>query len=86
MKEFIMANPEPLTNDIFDEDCDLVDIKSIKINQSKPVQEKIIDFVRQIKNPYFFKVGDVAVKVNFNNDGASFEEKFQNYLKECVKN
>lgn len=81
-----MANPEPLTNDIFDEDCDLVDIKSIKINQSKPVQEKIIDFVRQIKNPYFFKVGDVAVKVNFNNDGASFEEKFQNYLKECVKN
>lgn len=81
-----MANPEPLTNDVFDEDCDLVDIKSIKINQSKPVQEKIIDFVRQIKNPYFFKVGDVAVKVNFNNDGASFEEKFQNYLKECVKN
>lgn len=81
-----MANPEPLTNDVFDEDCDLVDIKSIKINQSKPVPEKIIDFVRQIKNPYFFKVGDVAVKVNFNNDGASFEEKFQNYLKECVKN
>ena len=81
-----MANPEPLTNDVFDEDCDLVDIKSIKINPSKPVPEKIIDFVRQIKNPYFFKVGDVAVKVNFNNDGASFEEKFQNYLKECVKN
>lgn len=65
---------------------DLVDIRNIKINVNKPIQEKIIDFVRQVKNPYLFKVGDVVVKVNFNNNGSTFQEKFENYLKECIKN
>lgn len=65
---------------------DLVDIRNIKINVNQPIQEKIVDFVRQVKNPYLFKVGDVVVKVNFNNNGSTFQEKFENYLKECIKN
>ncbi len=64
---------------------DLVDIRDVKIDINKPVQEKILDFIMQIKNPYFFKVGDVAVKVNFDNNGASFQEKFQNFLKTASK-
>lgn len=65
---------------------DLVDIRNIKINVNQPIQEKIVDFVKQVKNPYLFKVGDVVVKVNFNNNGSTFQEKFENYLKECIKN
>ncbi len=65
---------------------ELVDIRNVKIDINKPVQEKILDFIMQIKNPYFFKVGDVAVKVNFDNNSASFQEKFQNFLKEVSKN
>ena len=59
---------------------DLVDIRNIKINVNQPIQEKIVDFVKQVKNPYLFKVGDVVVKVNFNNNGSTFQEKFENYL------
>ena len=65
---------------------DLVDIRNIKINVNQPIQEKIVDFVKKVKNPYLFKVGDVVVKVNFNNNGSTFQEKFENYLKECIKN
>lgn len=65
---------------------DLVDIRNIKINVNQPIQEKIVDFVKQVKNPYLFKVGDVVVRVNFNNNGSTFQEKFENYLKECIKN
>lgn len=64
---------------------ELVDIRNVEIDINKPVEEKIMDFIMQIKNPYFFKVGDVAVKVNFDNNGASFQEKFQNFLKSASK-
>lgn len=64
---------------------DLIDIRNVNIDSSKCVEERIIDFIRQIKNPYVFKVDDVAVKVNFNENGPTFQEKFQNFLKECIK-
>ena len=81
-----LAMNENIIDDFEFDINDLVDIRNIKINVNKPIQEKIIDFVRQVKNPYLFKVGDVVVKVNFNNNGSTFQEKFENYLKECIKN
>jgi len=65
---------------------DLVDIRSVKIDSTKCVEERIFDFIQQIKNPYVFKVGDIAVKVNYNENGPTFQEKFQNFLKDCIKN
>lgn len=65
---------------------DLVDIRTVKINPDKPIHEKVIDFIQQIQNPYIFKVGEIAVKVNFDENGPSFQEKFQNFLKDCIKN
>ena len=63
---------------------ELIDIRNIEIDESKCVEEKICDFIEQIKNPYIFKVDDIIVKVNFNNDGPTFQEKFQNYLKNYI--
>ena len=35
----------------------LVDIRDVKIDRSKPVEERMKSYVEQIKNPYLFKVG-----------------------------
>ena len=90
MKEMIMTlqELEEKRNVEFENiDLDtLIELKTIKINPSKPVEEKINEFINQIKNPYIFKVGEVAVKVNFAENGPSFQEKFKNFLKDCVKN
>ena len=58
----------------------LVDIRDVVINTDLPKEERIKDYIRQIKNPYCFKVGDVVVKVAFSKNGNSFEEQFEKML------
>ena len=43
----------------------LADLRDIKIDAAKPLQDRMNDFLGQVKNPYLFKVGDVGVKVSF---------------------
>ena len=38
------------------------------------------EFVRQVKNPYCFKVGKVAVSVGYSGDGVTFEQRMEHYL------
>ena len=48
--------------------CDkatLVDISELKINTQKSSAERALDFAGQVKNPYLFKVGDIAVRVEY---------------------
>ena len=48
--------------------CDpaaLVDLRDIKIDAGKPITERVQSFMEQVGNPYLFKVGDIAVKVNY---------------------
>lgn len=65
---------------------DLVDIRDIVVDKKQPIENRILSFVEQVKNPYFFKVGNIAVKVNFNNNNASLQERLENYFKDCLKN
>ena len=44
---------------------DLVDIRDIKINEEKSKEERIRDFIKQVGNPYCYRVGKVVVKLNF---------------------
>lgn len=59
----------------------LVDLNSVRIDESKPVQERVLSFLQQIKNPYCFRIGDVAVKVNYKSDGPSFQQNFEDLLR-----
>lgn len=59
---------------------DLVDLNSIDIDDSIPVSDRIENFVRQIKNPYCFKVGDIAVKVVYKENGPTFQQNFEEML------
>lgn len=58
----------------------LVDIQSIKMNPEQSRDEQIRDFIRQVKNPYCFRVGKVAVKLTFPEHGPTLEERLQNLM------
>lgn len=57
---------------------ELVDIRDVVIDKTLPPEERIRSYVKQIKNPYCFKVGDVKVRVSYSNKEQS--------LNDCVAN
>ncbi len=59
---------------------DLIDLNSVIIDTERSVHERIEDFIQQIKNPYCFKVGDIAVKVVYKENGPTFQESFEEML------
>lgn len=59
---------------------DLIDINDVTINRALPTEERILDFVRQIKNPYLYKCGKVVVKVSFADTEDTLEDKLKGYL------
>ena len=64
---------------------DLVDIRTVHIDTSRPVHERILSFMVQIKNPYLFKVGDTPVKVEFNENGPSLQEALEAFFIRNIK-
>lgn len=58
----------------------LVDIRDVKINTDLPAEERIKDFIRQIKNPYCFKYDKMVVKLNFEETDITFEDRIKDYL------
>ena len=59
----------------------LIDLDSVQIDSSRPVQERVHSFLQQIQHPYCFRIGDIAVKVNYKKDGPSFQQNFEDILR-----
>lgn len=62
--------------------CDkntLTDLRGIETDKAKSVPERFDSFMCQVKNPYLFKVGDVAVKIAFSG-GRDFSSSLCNAL------
>ena len=59
----------------------LVDISDVVVDESLPKDERIRDYIRQIKNPYCFKVGDVVVKCSYSNDGVTLKDRFRQLVR-----
>ena len=57
----------------------LVDLRSVSNDKSRPVPERMSAFVKQVKNPYLFRVDDITVKVEFSS-GKSLEESLLTFL------
>ena len=53
---------------------ELVDKNDVTESDKIPKKERIREYIRQIKNPYQFKCGDIAVTVSFANQGKALEE------------
>jgi hypothetical protein len=54
-----------------------VDIKNINLDMDALAADRAAEYLRQVKNPYHFRVGDIAVNVEFTVGGKS--------LRDCVK-
>ena len=52
----------------------LVDIRDVRVNIALPKEQRISEFIRQIKNPYLFKCGQFTVHVGFTANGVSLED------------
>lgn len=60
----------------------LVDIRDVSINPKQSKDERIKNFVTQIKNPLCYRCGDYIVEVEFSEDsGRTMEGCFKEYLK-----
>ena len=60
---------------------DLVDINDVSINSELPKEERIADFVSQIRNPYLFKCGKYTVKAVFSENGQTLEDCIKGLIK-----
>jgi len=58
----------------------LADIKDVLVYKSLSREERIAEFVRQIKNPYCFRCGKFIVKARFADNGVSLEDCLQSIL------
>lgn len=60
---------------------DLVDIRDVKIDPDLPKEERIKSFMKQIRNPYCFKVGNVVVKTEFADTDRTLDDCLEHYLR-----
>ncbi len=59
----------------------LVDIRDVKVNTALPKRERILDFIRQIGNPYCYRYGKYVVKVSFSDTDISLEDRLEAYIR-----
>lgn len=58
----------------------LVDLNTVVIDENQSMEERMESFVEQIKNPYCFRVGDIAVKIVYKENGPTFQQNFEEML------
>ena len=61
----------------------VTEASEINIDINLPVEERITNYINQVGNPYFIKVGKVIVKMNFPNTDKRANDCFERYMKIC---
>ena len=64
---------------------DVDEISSIKIDRRKPSNERILDFIAKVKNPYIFKVNGKLVRISFSDTDKTAEDCLTNVLKNLYR-
>ena len=64
---------------------DVDDINDIKIDRRKSSQERIIDYLERVKNPYIFKINGRLVQLSFSNNNKTADDCLSNVLKNLYK-
>ena len=60
---------------------ELVERQSVKVDMSLPREERIKEYIKQTKNPYCYLDGDVVVKVSFQEEGVTLEQRLEAYIR-----
>lgn len=63
----------------------LTDIRDIHIDTKKPVNKKLESFLEQTNNLYVHRIGDYVVKVRFQKEGPTIDDKMEAYLKQLAE-
>lgn len=58
----------------------LADIKDVSVDKSLTKNERIAEYIRQIKNPHCFKCGKFIVKAKYADNGISLEDCLRGIL------
>ena len=58
----------------------LAEAKNVIINTSLPRDERMADYLAQVKNPYCVKVGKTVVKLSYSDTEATMEDCLERYL------
>lgn len=58
---------------------ELADLRNVTVNREKPFNERTSDYIGQVRNPYLFRVGSTAVKVEFGT-GKDFAEMLSDII------
>ena len=59
---------------------DRVDIRNVCVDMDASALIRAEQFISQVKNPYAFRCGDVAVNLEFSPKGKSLEQAIASYL------
>ena len=62
----------------------LVDIATVKINPQDTPENKMKDYIEQVKNPYCFLCNGYAVKLEFDDGDKSIEDCMIDYINSLV--
>ncbi len=65
---------------------ELVDIQDVKVDINLSREEKIIDYINQIKNPYMYRYKNFKIKVSFDDsqNAKTLEECLENYIENLI--
>lgn len=62
----------------------LRDIRNVKIDSSLTAEQKMVEYLKQIENPYCYKHGKYIVKISYTEGGGSLNERLESYLRSLV--
>lgn len=54
---------------------------NVSKNTDSKYTERILDFIRQIGNPYCYRCGDYVVKVGFADTDVTLEDRMLSYIR-----
>lgn len=63
----------------------LTDIRDIKIDTKLPVEKKLALFAEQTNNLFIHRIGDYVVKVRFQKEGPTIDDKMEEYLRHLAE-
>ncbi len=59
-------------------------IENVTINSDLPAEERMKEFVKQIKNPYFFRCGKLIVQVEYNDTDKTINDCLREYIESRI--
>ena len=73
MREIDIRTVDPMT---------LIEASSVSVDMDLPKEQRMISTVNQMHgNPYFFRSGNLAVKVSYADSSVSLDERMESYLR-----